>query len=303
MITRWLGRKFAKLKQRWGNPKWRALAVVAFVAVIALVALLVIALAVPGPRPNTMPYEVARVCLQVLGVSIVGFFVGLETFNLQQERLERQRLDDRIRAFLTEMLDAYHGVKQVRRVLRAETAPSTAPTITADAYSRLLPELSKHQLVFESLARSAPLIEGHVNGGSAISVKEAGGKFALAHGQQHVRGTVTKSLTAHCKDIEGYLNDVVAEFEVFHQFLPQAGRISLAKLHLEETDRFLHDTDEFRAKVSRRIREMVKVLETTLLRTSGGGRESSGGIWAKLKRLVKLDVLTEADTGSFTRKQ
>ncbi|GHB77098.1 hypothetical protein GCM10010377_79300 [Streptomyces viridiviolaceus] len=27
------------------------------------------------------------------------------------------------------------------------------------------------------------------------------------------------------------------------------------------------------------------------------------GIRAKLKRLVKLDVLTEADTGSFTRKQ
>ncbi|WP_253209655.1 hypothetical protein [Streptomyces niphimycinicus] len=27
------------------------------------------------------------------------------------------------------------------------------------------------------------------------------------------------------------------------------------------------------------------------------------GIRAKLKRLIKLDILTEADTGNFTRKQ
>ncbi|GAA0700435.1 hypothetical protein GCM10010193_64000 [Kitasatospora atroaurantiaca] len=235
----------------------RALVMVAVVAGIAGTGLLAIELS-PGPEPNTAPHDLAQVCMQVLGLSVLGFLVGLATFKLQQARLEQQRQADRIRAFLTEMLDAYHGVKQARRMLKAESAPRTAPSITAKAYSRLLSDLSKHQLVFETLARSAQLIEGYVDNGCAIPVKEAGDPSECG------RASVTQSLTGHFEEIESYLNGVVTEFEEHYQRVPSHGRIRLADLDLDETIRFLYETDEFKAKVSRRITAMVEALETTL---------------------------------------
>ncbi|MFE1556706.1 hypothetical protein ACFW6V_17210 [Streptomyces sp. NPDC058734] len=237
--------------------QWRALGMVAVVAVIAGMVLLAIEL-LPGPEPNTLWFELRRVCLQVLGVSVLGFVVGLATFRLQQDHLEQQRQADRIRAFLAQMLDAYHGVKQARRMLKAESAPETEPSITAEAYSRLLSELSKHQLVFETLARSAQLIEGYVDGGCEVSVKEAGDKCGRG------RASVTQSLTGHFEEIECYLNDVVSEFEKCYRSALSDGRILLSGPSLERTIGFLYETDEFRAKVSRRVTAMVEVLETTL---------------------------------------
>ncbi|MEU9662850.1 hypothetical protein [Streptomyces chartreusis] len=232
------------MTNRWlrDRAERRALAVVAVVGITALVVLLVIVLAFPGPEPHTVPYEVMRVCVQVLGISVVGFFVGWAAFDLQQDRLERQRRDDRIRVFLAEMLDAYHGVKQVRRVLRSETSSDTARTISDEAYSRLLAELSKHQLVFETLARSAPLFEGHVPGSSEIHVEKAGN----SNGQ--TRKPVTQSLARHYEDIESYLNGVVSEFEVCHPPAPGTGYVSLAKPGLDKTNNFLYDTAEFKAR-------------------------------------------------------
>ncbi|WP_326729950.1 hypothetical protein [Streptomyces phaeochromogenes] len=260
---RWFGdRVWTRGKQWFGDrAERRALAFVAAVAATAAI-VLVIVLAFPGPESNTVPYEVVRVCVQVLGVSVVGFFVGWATFMVQQAHLERQRRDDRIRAFLTEMLDAYHGIKQVRRLLKAETAPRTAPTITAEAYSRLIPELSKHQLVFETLARRARLIEDYMPGDCKIEVKKAGPKIC------QVRGPVTATLTKHYDNIEHYVNVVVSEFEECYRFTPKTGRISLAKLDLEKTIGFIYDKDEFRAEVSRRIKAIVKFLEATLLTAS-----------------------------------
>ncbi|MGW1767673.1 hypothetical protein ACWCQL_26915 [Streptomyces sp. NPDC002073] len=243
--------------KRWLPEQRLALWMVAGVAGIALTVLLAIELS-PGPKPDTLPFELRRVCLQVLGVTVLGFVVAWATFRLQQAHLEQQRHADRIRAFLTEMLDAYHGVKQARRMLKAESAPETAPSIMAEAYSRLLSDLSKHQLVFETLARSAPLIERHVNNGCEVSVEEAGDQ------SEYGRASVTQSLTGHFEEIEHYLNGVVTEFEMYNRLALSDGRILLSGPSLERTIRFLYEKDEFKAKVSHRITAMVEALETTL---------------------------------------
>ncbi|MEV0092013.1 hypothetical protein [Streptomyces sp. NPDC050738] len=250
--------------QRWrrGHAELVALALVAGAAGIALILLMVLVWVV-RPRPDTVPYEAGRVCVQVLGVSVVGFVVGVATFNLQQARLERQRRVDRIRASRTEMLAAYHGVKQVRRVLRAETVTAAARTVPVDAYYRLLQELSEHQLVFETLARSALLIEKYVDGGRAITVEEAGSRWGTK-----ARGTVTASLAGHYENIEGYLNSVVSEFEKYFQGVPRPAYVSLTGPGFVRTAAFLDDTDEFKAEVSRRIGAMLRALDSTLIASS-----------------------------------
>ncbi|MGW3409421.1 hypothetical protein [Streptomyces sp. NPDC000888] len=246
------------MRKPWpAKPERQAVALVLVVAVLALAGLLVVTLAVRGAHSQTVPSEVVRACVQVLAISVVGFAVGWATFTLQQAHLERQRLDDRVRAVLVETLDSYNAVKQIRRMLRAETAPRAAPGITAEAYSRLLPELCRQQLVFESLKRTAPLIQKHLPGGDAIIVPKCG-----------LRGeTVVETLEKHYAHIESYLNEVVKEYENNRVLLPSEGRKPFTALGLTNTRRFIYETADFRANASCRIDEMVTFLEETLLRT------------------------------------
>ncbi|MEV2227901.1 hypothetical protein AB0H69_04830 [Streptomyces phaeochromogenes] len=267
-----------------GRAERQALTTVLAVAVVALAVLLVFVVA-PGPKSGSVPYELMRVCVQVLGVSVVGFVVGMATFSLQQAHLERQRqddrarlerqrlddrthlerqrLDDRIRSFLFQTVDSYNAVKQVRRMLRAETAPKAAPRITAEAYSRLLPELCKQQLVFEALKRSAPLIQAHVNYGDPIPAQGSGAR----------RETEVVPLRKHYRHIESYLNEVVKEYETFRHLMPAVGHVSLAALGLKRTERFIYDTEDFKAMASHRIESVIEALEGTLLSAPRSGSE------------------------------
>jgi hypothetical protein len=79
------------MRKLWptGRAERQALTAVLAVAVLALAGLLVF-VAAPGPKSGSVPYELMSVCVQVLGVSIVGFVVGMATFSLQQAHLERQ---------------------------------------------------------------------------------------------------------------------------------------------------------------------------------------------------------------------
>jgi hypothetical protein len=170
-------------RSRWRTPKChgKCRAVVALLGVAAIAGTVFLTTVRPPPQPNTVDYELMRVSLQILGVVLVGFVVGMASFTLQQIRLderksddrkfdERRRIDEQVRYFLADTVESYNGVKLIRRLLEAETTCESAPRITVDTYSRLLAQLCERQLVFESLMRRAPLIQQQVHGGEEIGI-------------------------------------------------------------------------------------------------------------------------------------
>jgi hypothetical protein len=258
----------------------------------ALVVLVALILVTANPRPNTLPYEVVRICLQVLGVVLVTAFIGLATFQWQQVRLEqsklqaegreenrkndaadrdlkvdrRHRLDERVRAFIEETVQAYHGVKQVRRLLAAEIGGPAMPSISLEAYSRLIPELSGYQLVFESLKRRAPLIQSLVPGAGAIPFRA----------DRTTGATGIATLGKHYEVIEEYLNHMVDDYEEHRGLMSSEHRLLLRDLHDDSRlIDFIRDTPTLKINVTYRVEAVLNCLEEALLSpiNFGGPRE------------------------------
>lgn len=161
-------------------------AVLLGVACLAIVGVVVSAVAISAREANQAWLEILKSCLQVLAAVLIGAFVGYAVYRLQQvqrrqsaldsERREdrriadrnrsqtrldaRRRLDELTTSFLKETITAYHGVKQVRRMLEI-AGPRSAPTAKnpAEEHLRLMTELSLHQLTFEGLRRRALLLQ------------------------------------------------------------------------------------------------------------------------------------------------
>ena len=245
-----ISRRSSSSNRRARNRAKLALLLVALLAALVLF----VTILAPGPTANTLPYEVARTSLQVLGVVLVGAFVGMATFSLQQEQQrtvdERRRLDDRVRAVFDETVDAYNEVKLVRRLLRAETGPKEAAAITRRTYTRLLSDLCKQQLAFEDLKRSAPLFQVSLQNGHAIA------------------GPVRANLTDTYDAIEHYLNEIVEEYEKTRHCMPPTGAQSLYEPNKEKLREFVYNTAVFRAKVSDPVEAVLQHLERHLLTSS-----------------------------------
>jgi hypothetical protein len=260
---------------------WLAAGVGAIAGALLVLAALILVTA--DPRPNTLPYEVVRICLQVFGVVLITAFVGLATFQWQQVRLEqsklqaeqrdeirkkdaadrdlkvdqRHRLDERVRAFFEETLQAYHGVKQVRRLLAAETGSAATPSISLEAYSRLIPELSGHQLTFESLKRRAPLIQSLVPGADTIPYKA----------DRTTGATGMATLEKHYEVIEKYLNHMVDDYEKRRGALSSEHRHLLRDLQDDaRLSKFIFDTVTLKVNVTYRVEAVLGCLERALLR-------------------------------------
>lgn len=237
--------------------------------VVGLVAVLGLALSTWGPgelKPETFRFELMRISLQILGVALVGAFVGTAVFRLQQVQLDRskndaeareearlckrrqadyhidkrRRLDGRIESFLHETIAAYHAVKRIRRVLEAEMARDPELSIASESYSRLVTELSNQQLAFESLMRRAPLIQGLF-----------GGLELEARVSRDSDKVVVTSLENHYAQVESYLNDVVDEYQ--------------KKNGLVKVGAFVYNTPDFKANVSYRVNAVIKAFEEALL--------------------------------------
>jgi hypothetical protein len=238
-----------------------------------------------------------RTSLAVLGVSLIGAVVTMATFKLQQihsERSkldaesredkrvtirraddrnhdERRRLDDRVADFLSNTIDAYNAVKQVRRLLEAEIGPEADGSIRRDAYLSLLTELSDQQLIFERLRRRAGLIEGRIEDGKDIRVKleTVADKDVTGQGTgvgiEAGGNMITKTLTAHYKHIESYLNDIVEEFQKHLYLISTDIPFSLHNLEEGYLRNFIYRTPLFQNNVSHRINAIVTCLETHLL--------------------------------------
>src|SRR3712207_2373051 len=248
----WRGRRMVICREKRLAPSarratWRVVGILLLVAILAGFTLLATNLGA-GPQVNTLPYELSRTSLQVLGVVIVGSFLGLATFGYQQKHQravdERRRVDDRVRAVFEETVNAYNEVKLVRRLLRAETGPKGDPKITRETYTRLLPDLCKQQLAFEDLKRSAPLIQTSLQNGEVITKKPAPATLADTYDV-----------------IEDYLNNIVEEYENSRYDMPKRGALPLVDPSKVKLREFVYDTRVFRDSVSNPVRAVLRHLE------------------------------------------
>ena len=230
-----------------------------------------------SPRPDTKPYELMKLCMQILGVVLVGAVVALASFGLQQRQLdetkkherdledkkiaqrraddrtvdERRRVDDLIDVFLKDTLRAYHAVKRSRRLLEAETGPANDSNVTRDVYLKNLMDICDQQLVFESLERRAPILEARCPSLTHIAATDADGSLI-----------VVASLTEHYESVQKYLDAVVTEFQENFHSIADSGipRAQLAYLNL-----LVSNTRHFRLGTSRRVTAVVLALESALL--------------------------------------
>ncbi|MEV0375803.1 hypothetical protein AB0I10_39780 [Streptomyces sp. NPDC050636] len=251
-------------RKKWWSLRGKRNAVITLIVVaIAAGAVLLATALPPGPRPDTVPHELMRVSVQVLGVVVIGVFVTMATFGLQQvqrdERREKDRaldaqlrLDNQVRSFLSETLDSYNTVKQIRRMLEAENSEKPSPTMTIEAYSELLAQLSEKQLVFESLRRRAPLVQGRLPGAEAVVVEDS-----------REDGKLTESLTRIYGLVEKYLNNVVDEYQT-RRVKPAKGG-SFDPSQLTNLKDFVYNTKIFRTQVSHRAEAAIRFLEEALL--------------------------------------
>ena len=232
---------------------------------VALVALVGLVLAQASEMTADSPrWELWRLCLQILGVSLVGAVVGHATFRLQQTQIQarqdadrardqRERVNERVRSLIGETLASYNSVKRVRRLLEAEAGPREDARVDVATYSALMSQLCKQQLVFESLRRRAPLIQVHVASCQKIKVDVGGGR------------DLEESLEQHYGHIEKYLNDLIEEYQQRLHRVRGESVVPLDRVDDGGLASFIYDTPIFKSNVSHRAVGVVKALELHLL--------------------------------------
>ena len=232
---------------------------------VALVALVGLVLAQASEMTADSPrWELWRLCLQILGVSLVGAVVGHATFRLQQTQIQarqdadrardqRERVNERVRSLIGETLASYNSVKRVRRLLEAEAGPREDARVDVATYSALMSQLCKQQLVFESLRRRAPLIQVHVASCQKIKVDVGGGR------------DLEESLEQHYGHIERYLNDLIQEYQQRLHRVRGESVVPLDRVDDGGLASFIYDTPIFKSNVSHRAVGVVKALELHLL--------------------------------------
>jgi hypothetical protein len=214
---------------------------------------------VPAIIVNTLEFEVAKTFLQVAGVILFGALVAMSTFLFQQEwtqkreaqrqesdRIhdERERQDVALRSLLTQTLEAYNGVKRIRRILRAEGLT----TISAEVYKQQLLELNDLQLTFEYLK---------------IDAQSLGDKRLFVNQSTATNNAPARDLQTDFKDIETHLNQIFKEFE--QNLRRVEGQRTASLSSLVELNSFLTDTQGFRAGVSEPFHRIVLTLQTALM--------------------------------------
>jgi hypothetical protein len=214
-----------KIARRWSYSG------LAFIAVVSLIGLII---AWSGhPSSNTLRYEFAKTCMQVLAVAVFGGLATIATFNfqhsraqednrlernrrqLEKERDQRSREDDQLRSIAEETLGIYNRVKRIRRLLKAETGDGTLARV---AYDRYMTNLLDEQLTFERL-RTLTLF----NPDKRLRVP-------LDRGTNASRGPLTsQTLTDSYQKIGQYLNEVIAEYQQKRHIVPETTTASLAE--------------------------------------------------------------------------
>lgn len=252
---------------------WFALGLVLVGLVAALLAGL---LYTSHPSPNTLDYELFKALITVVSVAVVGGFATFAFNSMQKDRDrridrqhrdleraidERRRRDELVSATLKETLEHWHAVKQIRREIEAITRKdsSSVPdeaTIAIDDYDRYLRELSKHQLAFEHLKKSAPLLEEKLQSARSEEI----------------------SLSKLFEEVEEFLNSVVDEYQLFRYVTFKKEQVDLRELAALSSKRkpkssrpprslyeLIFVTSIFRGEAGQNVGRVVQRLESALM--------------------------------------
>jgi hypothetical protein len=203
-------------------------------------------------KPDTVRFETARTLLQLL---IVGFGGAVLRFLASQyqarqvdvenerERLRQAESHDRelLRSVLNRATTSYNGVKRARRLLRARARQQHRHRtfVMADAYDTQLALLNDIQLEFETLS-------GEVE-------------------TEQTLFTGSRELQRLFDDLETYLGDIIAEYEIQR---PRFGtRLSIDQRALTKLTDFL-DRSDFR-HFSERFHQVQEQLRKDLVARHG----------------------------------
>lgn len=205
------------------NDRYTLAALLSTLAV-ALVALVILELALYSDaspdRREPMRLELFKSGLQLAVIVIVGGGIAL-LYKWVERNWETRRTQSELRKhYVARLGDAYRGVKEARRLLRASgirPLPGAAPSILSegqiDRYDEQMRTISQEQLALEALG-----IESE--------------NFPLA--------ADSKSLTSEIRKMERYLGRIIDEYE---DVRPQS-RLDLG--HMKRLSEFTGEPDEHR---------------------------------------------------------
>jgi hypothetical protein len=215
---------------------------------------------------DTPRYEVWSLCLQIIGVAIVGFIIAMATFSLQQRHLEKRedaeqeasyqrRIDDRVQSLYSQTLNGYNEVKRIRRLLEAEAGPKDAAAIPRKVYSRLLTELCIQQLAFESLADLAPIITSQDTKSDSIALKD---------------GQKSASLAELYGEVEEALNAIVDQYQKNWHLVRDHATVQLDRDPADPRSgwglsAFIYDTAQFKERIRYPLKSVLNAYEARLL--------------------------------------
>ena len=269
--------------------RWSVIGLV-FIAALSLIGLII---AWSGhPASDTLRYEFAKTCMQVLAVAFFGGLAAIATSNFQhtrtqeadylrqqaanerdnarteaeasdrrleqrrrdvdKARVERRRQDDQLRSVMQETLTAYNRVKRIRRLLEAETNDEAAGHLTLAVYDKHMDGLIDEQLAFERLKRLTPFIDDERL--SVPPAREAGATSEALMSSQ--------TLTNFYADIEDYLNDVIDEYRK-KRYTVAAADSGVPMAEFGALSAFIHKED-FVPGAANKMDEIIKALQTAL---------------------------------------
>jgi hypothetical protein len=235
------------------------------------------------PETGSLRFELAKTSMQMVGITLVGAVAAIAVFALQQtiadgikqqvedreDRRERERQtrdlqleqrarqDDLVRSMLGDTLDAYHGVKTVRRELRALVGRKGSTALTIKDYHRWMRAISEHQLEFEELMRRAPLTNDALDG---LALP------ASVPGENDKYDDDDASVGGRYRAIETYLNDLIAERRKVTGTLIAAGDEAISGAEVLPRLTEFVTGDGLPSSVSTHVRTICKVYRESLLR-------------------------------------
>ena len=171
---------------------------------------------------NYLQEDVFKLLAQLILVSGIGGIISVALAEFTRARENRQQLRDLQRKAFSDLVEAYHEVKRLRRLLRAKAVrlgPSGKKEIVdRDEYDTLLQRLNDVQLQCEFYKR-------------------------YAEGNQDIYGAAGPKLVANLDQAEKFLGKVITEWEDnLASFSEEPPALPLSKL--PKLDLFIDDADK-----------------------------------------------------------
>lgn len=220
--------------------------------IVAVDVAVLVGIGVQHPRPNTLSYELAKACMQVLAVVVLGGVLSLASVAYQLRQQERQRGEDQrrdarkrsdalIRETLSDVLSSYHAVKRGRRTMQTWRWDPQQRGDLVETYDTQMGVINDAQLDFERLKRTAITLSS-----CGIDVSRLRNSYSV---------------------IEKYLNRMLDDWRNYRRDMVESpSQPHLTSERLARLDAFINDHRDFREGIAGPIGEAVAELQNALLR-------------------------------------